>query len=129
MEFIENNNYIGADDVEDGKSEQINTSHQLDTIARKLRHGTLSSVAFMSIGKDEDKKKPKFCHLITAINTVYALIKASNNMPIFMISDGNYDWEDSHGFYFFIGHHEDIKNKLLKLCEDSINLKDNDRNW
>jgi len=122
MNFIDNNYHIGKDDIHEGVPNQINTSFTLDEIAYKLTDRCLSENAFCYISKD-NKNKTKYPHLITAINTVFWLLKSANNRPVFMVING-YDWEMTDGFYFFIGLHDSIKEKLIKLSEDRLNCKE-----
>jgi len=128
MDFIDNHHYIGKDELHDGKADQINTSYELDKIASKLTHECLLQSAFCFIPKDTNKK-PQYSHLITAINTIYWLLKSANNKPVFMIMDGHGLIDTTLGFYYFIGNHDDIKNKLLKLYDDKRSLISNNKEW
>jgi hypothetical protein len=127
-DFIDNNHYIGKDDVHEGKADQINVSHELDTLSEKLNDGCLASNAFCVIRNEEKKKKAHMYHLISAVNAVFWLIKAANNRPIFMLMD-NYSCENTQGFYFFIGQHDEIKEKLIKLADERSNLKEQYYKW
>ncbi len=117
MSFITNVNHV---DKEDGKSEQLNTSMSLDTLASKLNRFCLSEAANAYLERDHNKTR--FADLLSGMSTIYWLIKTSNNKPIFIVQN-SYDPESTDGFYFFIGTHQEIENKLKKLAENSENLK------
>lgn len=121
MFAIENIHWIGDDDVHEGLAHQINESSKLNDIAEKLRADVLESNALCFFSRETDKKKPKYGNLISAIAAVFYLMKNSNNRPIFLVMD-KLSTEETSGFYFFVGHHDEIQSKLEKLCENNENL-------
>jgi hypothetical protein len=124
--LFDNTHYIDDNHTHEGRADQINESVVLNGLASKLASSVLENAAFSFILREKDKTKPRYDGLISAICAVFHLMKNANNKPIFLITD-SYSSELVTGFYFFIGHFDEVKNKLEKLAEDPENLKDFDR--
>ena len=102
------------------KLDCINTSDELNEIANKLLLSLVQSVADYCIGKDSGRKKPLYDEFLNGLMILFSLLK--QNKPVYLINN-NYDLVECSSFCFFIGTHDEIKNKLEKLYEDRYNRK------
>lgn len=123
MSYIEN---IHTKDERSGKLDsliEINKSYELNEIAERLVPSCLESVCDVFVPK-ESKTKARVVDLLSGMAGVFKIIKIANDRPVFLIQN-HFDWEVATGFFFFIGTHEEVRQKLLKLTEERYNLKKN----
>lgn len=124
MSFVENTNYLAnKQSDEQGDPFSINQSSELNEIAEKLIGRVLEDTCECYIPK-ETKEKARIVDNISSITATFRLIKRANNRPVFLVMN-HYSVEGTDGFFFFIGTQQEIKAKLIKLCQEQFNLKKN----
>jgi hypothetical protein len=122
MSYIENTFYISSkDEDKTGLTMMINQSDELDDLAEKLVESTLHENAKFIVTKS-GSSKARFVDLINAVTATYAIIQQANGRPVFLVKD---HYENPTGYYFFIGSHDEIKQKLQELSRVECNLKKN----
>lgn len=118
-DYIENTNYLSKEDIakgDEGSSYQINRSSELDELAGKLSDDTLRDNCETFLPKSENNKA-RMSDLLNGMCMMFNLMRRANFQPIFLVMR-QWDWRTVNGFYFFIGTHQHIKARLLKLIED-----------
>jgi hypothetical protein len=123
MSYVENVNYIGAQDKVDGAVDQINRSEELDDLAKQIIASYLQESCDVFFLK-ESKTKARVVDLLSGMAGAYKLIQTAKGRPVFIVQD-NHSWENCSGFYFFIGTYQEIRQKLLELSQDSHKLRKN----
>ena len=126
--YIENTNYISKEDVVKGivgSLTQINRSTELDEIAGKLNDAAMSKASLTTL-PNEGKHKARMSDLINVVGLLFTLIRNDGGKPVFLVMK-KWNWRNVSAFYFIAGTHDEIKQKLTELCEDSQNLVENSR--
>src|SRR5271166_5674087 len=100
-EYIENTNYLSQEDVAKGivgSLTHINQSTELDEIAGKLTDEALARASTTYL-PHAGKHKARMSDLINAMGALFALLKADDSVPIFLIMR-EWDWKNVSAFYF-----------------------------
>ena len=127
-DYIENTNYLSKEDIVKGlvgSLIHINRSTELDELASKLTDEALAKASTTYL-PHAGKHKARMSDLVNLVGLLFTLIKVDDDKPVFLVMR-EWDWRNVSAFYFMAGIHNEIKQKLTELCEDSQNLVENSR--
>lgn len=118
MSYVDNLN-----ETDDEVFSSINHSLVLNTLAKEIVSDYLKDACDVYIPR-ETKSKARTIDLVSGIAGAFKLIKMADGKPVYLVQE-HYSWEYANGFYFFIGTHDQIEQKLLELSKNSHMLKKN----